>query len=199
MYHQGSRELQDHFDSRRIADRLEQVTVHAELHDGDVAFIEGSSMFFFATADGDGWPDVSYKGGRPGFVRCLDRRTIAFPSYDGNGMFRSLGNLAVNERVALLFVNFAQPDRLRVQGLASVDLDDPLVTSWEGAQAVVRVRVVRAFPNCPRYIHRMTLEALSVFAPAPGHEPPEPEWKAMEVFREFLPGVRPADDNGAPG
>ena len=94
--------------------------MHAELSDGDVGFIEGSSMFFLATADADGWPDVSYKGGRPGFVRCLDRRTIAFPSYDGNGMFRSLGNMLVNDRVSLLFVDFEHPDRLRVQGTAAV-------------------------------------------------------------------------------
>ena len=188
MYHDGHRELQDRFDSRRIADRLEQVTVHPELSDGDVAFVERSPMFFLATADADGWPDVSYKGGRPGFVRCLDRHTIAFPNYDGNGMFRSLGNLLVNDRVSLLFVDFEHPDRLRIHGTASVSApDDPLVASWEGAQAIVRVTVVRAFPNCPRYIHRMKVEELSKYAPAPGHDPPEPEWKAMEVFRDFLP------------
>jgi predicted pyridoxine 5'-phosphate oxidase superfamily flavin-nucleotide-binding protein len=189
MYHDGQRELQDRFDSRRIADRLEQVTVHATLSDGDVAFIEASTMFFLATADADGWPDVSYKGGRPGFVRCLDRSTIAFPSYDGNGMFRSLGNIVINDRVALLFVNFEHPDRLRVHGAASVAEADPLLSTWAGAQAVVRVNVVRAFPNCPRYIHKMALDQLSVFAPAPGHQPPEPEWKTMEVFRDYLPGA----------
>lgn len=193
MYNDGHRQLQDRFDSRRLADRLEHVTVHTELSDGDVSFIQASPMFFLATADDEGWPDVSYKGGRPGFVRCLDRRTIAFPSYDGNGMFRSLGNMLVNARVAMLFVNFEQPDRLRVHGSASVGDDDALLASWEGAQAVVRVTVVRAFPNCPRYIHRMVLEELSVFAPAPGHQPPEPGWKAMEAFRDYLPATRPAD------
>ena len=187
MYHDGNRELQDRFDSRRIADRLEQVTVHHDLWDGDVELIERSPMFFLATADEDGWPDVSYKGGRPGFVRCLDRATIAFPSYDGNGMFRSLGNALVNDRVALLFVDFEHPNRLRVQGRASVADDDPLVGTWDGAQLVVRVAVERAFPNCPRYIHRMALQELSVYAPAPGHEPPEPQWKRMDVFKDFLP------------
>ena len=189
MYHQGNRELQDRFDSRRIADRLEQVTVHDQLSGGDVALIERSTMFFLATADADGWPDVSYKGGNPGFVRCLDRRTVAFPSYDGNGMFRSLGNILVNDRVGLLFVDFEKPDRLRIQGMATVAVDDPLRDTWPGAQLVVRVVVVRAFPNCPRYIHRMALEELSVYAPAPGHEPPEPEWKRMEEFRDHLPGT----------
>ena len=192
MYNDGSRELQDRFDSRRIADRLEQVTVHDELWDGDVSLIESCAMFFLATADRDGWPEVSYKGGRPGFVRCLDRRTLAFPSYDGNGMFRSLGNALVNDRVGLLFVDFEHPGRLRVQGRASVADDDPLLPSWEGAQLVVRVAVERAFPNCPRYIHRMTLEELSVYAPAPDNEPPEPEWKRMDLFKGYLPGEPPA-------
>lgn len=191
LYHEGSRRLQDLFDSRRIADRLEQVTVHDQLSDGDVALIERSTMFFLATADAEGWPDVSYKGGQPGFVRCLDRRTVAFPSYDGNGMFRSLGNVLVNDRVALLFVDFARPNRLRAQGVATVSGDDPLLETWAGAQLVVRVAVERAFPNCPRYIHRMKLEELSVYAPAPGHEPPEPEWKRMAEFRDHLPGTTP--------
>lgn len=187
MYHDGNRELQDHFDTRRLADRLEQITVHTALHDGDVAFIERSPMFFLATTDADGWPDVSYKGGRAGFVRCLDRQTVAFPSYDGNGMFKSLGNVLVHDRVGLLFVDFEQPNRLRIQGTASVTVDDELLGSWAGAQAVVRVRVERAFPNCPRYVHRMTLDEVSVYAPGPDHVPPEPEWKRMDVFRDALP------------
>ena len=189
MYNDGSRELQDRFDSRRIADRLEEVTVHDELWDGDVRLIESCAMFFLATADRDGWPEVSYKGGRPGFVRCLDRRTIAFPSYDGNGMFRSMGNALVNDRVGLLFVDFEHPNRLRVQGRATVADDDPMLDTWDGAQLVVRVAVERAFPNCPRYIHRMSIEELSVFAPAPGHEPPVPDWKRMDLFKDYLPGT----------
>lgn len=187
MYHDGSRRLQDRFDSRRLADRLEQITVHRELSEGDVAFVQRASMFFLATTDADGWPDVSYKGGRPGFVRCLDGRTIAFPSYDGNGMFRSLGNILVDGRVALLFVDFERPNRLRIHGTASIADDDPLLQTWDGAQLVVRVAVERAFPNCPRYIHRMAPVELSVYAPAPGHHPPVPEWKRDEAFREYLP------------
>jgi predicted pyridoxine 5'-phosphate oxidase superfamily flavin-nucleotide-binding protein len=187
MYHDGNRELQDRFDSRRIADRLEQVTVHHELNDNDIEFIETSPQFFLATVDDTGWPDVSYKGGRPGFVRCLDRTTIAFPAYDGNGMFKSLGNVLLDGRVGLLFVDFEHPRRLRVQGTATVDDDDPLVGTWEGAMLVVRVKVEVAFPNCPRYIHRMALQELSVYAPAPGHEPPVPDWKKYDVFRDYLP------------
>lgn len=191
MYHEGSRTLQEHFDSTRIADRLEKVTVHTELFDGDVDFIENASMFFLATADPDGWPDCSYKGGLPGFVKVLDRSTIAFPHYDGNGMFRSLGNLVVNPKVGMLFIDFAHPNRMRINGVAAVVEDGDLVDRFEGAQAAVRVDIERIFPNCPRYIHRMELVEHSTYAPRPGHEPPEPEWKQMPVFRDALPGTDP--------
>jgi uncharacterized protein len=188
MYHRGSRELQDHFDSRRLADRLEQVTVHRELSDDDAEFIGRSSMFFLATADGDGWPDCSYKGGVPGFVRVVDPTTLVFPSYDGNGMFRSLGNIVVNPRVGMLFVDWERPKRLRVNGTATLHDSGELLAGFEGAELVVRVTTERIFPNCPRYIHRMEMLEQSVYAPRPGHVPPEPEWKQMELFRDHLPG-----------
>ena len=187
MYNDGSRALQDRFDSRRIADRLEQVTLHPELTVDDIEFVEQCSMFFLATADEDGWPDCSYKGGSPGFVTVLDPKTIVFPSYDGNGMFRSLGNIVVNPRVGMLFIDFGQPNRMRVNGTATVETDGDLVERFDGAQVVVRVAVERVFPNCPRYIHRMDLVEQSVYAPRPGHVPPEPEWKRMDVFRDALP------------
>jgi predicted pyridoxine 5'-phosphate oxidase superfamily flavin-nucleotide-binding protein len=188
MYHEGSRELQDRFDSRRIADRLEQVTVHTEFTDDDAAFVERSPMFFLATTDTNGWPDCSYKGGMPGFVRLVDSKTLVFPSYDGNGMFRSLGNIMVNPKVGLLFIDWERPNRMRVSGMASVHDDEQLLESFEGAQLVVRVTAERIFPNCPRYIHHMQLLEHSVFAPRPGHSPPVPDWKKMDIFRDHLPG-----------
>ena len=187
MYHDGSRALQDRFDSRRIADRLEQVTVHTELTAGEAAFVQRAPMFFLATADADGWPDCSYKGGLPGFVKVLDPTTLTFPSYDGNGMFRSLGNLVVNPRVGMLFIDFAHPSRIRIGGSATIHDDHELLDAFEGAQAVVRVAIERVFPNCPRYIHRMELVEHSVYSPRPGHTPPEPDWKQMAVFRDALP------------
>lgn len=189
MYHPGSRELQDRFDSRRLADRLEQVTVHDTIDDGDRATVAAARFFFLATADADGWPDVSYKGGEPGFVRVVDERTLAFPSYDGNGQFRSLGNILVNPRVGLLFIDFEHPGRMRVNGTASLHDDAETTAAFEGAQLVVRVEVERIFPNCPRYIHRMQLVEPSPYSPRPGHEPPVPEWKKMPVFRDVLPGT----------
>lgn len=191
IYGEGARELQDRFDSRRLADRLEQVTLHDRLTPGDTRFVEGAAQFLLGTIDADGWPDVSYKGGRPGFVRVLDDRTLVFPSYDGNGMFRSLGAILEEPRVALLFIDYAQPDRMRLQGRAQLTDDPELLASFEGAQLVVRVTVERVWPNCPRYVHRMELAELSPYAPEPGHVPPVPEWKEMDVFRDVLPGTPP--------
>ncbi len=83
-------------------------------------------MFFLATADREGRPQCSYKGGEPGFVRVLDQHTVAFPNYDGNGMYLSMGNLSVNPQVGMLFIDFVseRPSRLRLNGLAHIDEDD---------------------------------------------------------------------------
>ena len=196
LYHDGSRRLQDRFDTRRLADRLEQVIAHAVFTDGDRAFIESRSMFFLATADTEGRPDCSYKGGRPGFVKVVGPGTLAFPSYDGNGMFKSLGNLLVNPSVGLLFIDFESPKRLRVNGRASIDERDPLLADFVGAQLLVRVEAAAIFPNCPRYIHKMQPVETSPYAPAEGHTPPVPEWKTRPVFREVLPPGDPACSAG---
>jgi len=187
LYHSGSRALQDRFDSRRLADRLEDVKVSATIDAGDRAFIESMDMFFLATADADGRPNCSYKGGEPGFVRVLDDRTLAFPSYDGNGMFVSAGNVLVNAEVGLLFISFERQRRLRLNGTATIDPDDALAPSWPGAQLVVRVRAREVFPNCPRYIHRYDLVERSRFVPRAGTEPPVPEWKTHDWARDVLP------------
>lgn len=187
MYHAGSRSLQDAFDTRRLADRLQQTLSRTAFTAEDTAFVASQAMFMLATADAGGWPECSYKGGVPGFVRVLDEHTLAFPSYDGNGMFRSLGNVLVNPRVGLLFIDFEQPKRLRVQGRADIDAADPLIERFEGAQRVVRVRVERIFPNCPRYIHPMKLVSVSDHAPREGYTPPDAAWKRFEMFRDALP------------
>jgi hypothetical protein len=200
MYHDASRALQDRFDTRRLADRIAEKLSRTAFTDEDTVFIASQAMFFLATADAQGWPECSYKGGVPGFVRVLDAQTLAFPSYDGNGMFRSLGNLLANPRVGLLFIDFERPRRLRVQGLASLDHDDPLRSEWPGAQCVVRVRAERIFPNCPRYIHRMERLEVSPYAPCDNHQPPPAAWKRFEMFRDVLPKGDPAASaDTAPG
>jgi uncharacterized protein len=188
LYNEGSRELQDRFDTRRIADRLEEVTVHDRFAEGDRQTIESAAMFFLATADADGWPDVSYKGGLPGFVRVVGDDTLAFPNYDGNGMYKSWGNVLLNPKVGLLFIVWGEhPHRMRVQGTATIHHDDPLLPEYPGAQFIVRVKAERIFPNCPRYIHKMELKEYSIFAPRSDYKPPVPDWKKMDVFRDALP------------
>src|SRR3954471_18218958 len=114
LFHEGSRALQDAFHSRPIADRLETVTLHTAFTPSDRGFIESAIYFFLATADVEGRPDVSFKGGPAGFVRVTGPGELAFPDYDGNGMFRSLGNLSVNPNVGLLFIAMhGRPRRLR--------------------------------------------------------------------------------------
>jgi len=187
FFHEGMRAWQDCFDSRRLADRLEERLGRNRFTADDRAFIESRTMFFLATADESGRPDCSYKGGDAGFVRVTADDELAFPSYDGNGMFRSIGNLSRHAPVGLLFIDFEQPRRLRVNGLASVRPDDPLLGEFTGAQLVVRVRATHIFPNCPRYIPRMQLAEASPYVPRPGVEPPVPAWKRFEMFSDVLP------------
>ncbi|HEU0199055.1 MAG TPA: pyridoxamine 5'-phosphate oxidase family protein [Burkholderiaceae bacterium] len=192
VYHDGMRRLQDRFDTRRLADRLDEKLGRTSFTAEDRAFIESRQLFFLATADADGRPDCSYKGGAPGFVRVTDVNELAFPSYDGNGMFRSLGNVLVNPAVALLFIDFEQPNRLRVNGRAFVVDDDPLLENFAGAQLVVRVRADLIFPNCPRYIHRMSIAEASPYVPRAGYTPPIPRWKRFDMFADVLPRDDPA-------
>jgi len=187
MYHDGMRRLQDLRETRPIADRLEQVTVHSAFSDDDRAFIERAAMFFIATADAQGRPDCSYKGGLPGFVRVLDERTLAIPDYDGNGMYRTWGNVLVNPRVGLLFLDFEKPRRIRINGTAQLLEDDPLRAEFPGAVFIVRVTADLIFPNCPRYLHEMKLLEHSVYAPRPQHVAPVPAWKTFKEFRDALP------------
>jgi predicted pyridoxine 5'-phosphate oxidase superfamily flavin-nucleotide-binding protein len=187
MYHDGNRRLQDQFDSRRISDRLEEKLTRTAFTADDKAFIESAIYFFISTADAEGRPDCSFKGGAPGFVRVTGESEVAFPDYDGNGMFKSLGNLLVNANVGLLFIDLHdRPRRLRVNGSASVRRDDPLLGETVGAQLIVRVTARAIFPNCPRYIPKMQLAEPSIYVPQAGAEPVEPAWKGFDLFKDYV-------------
>ena len=192
-YHAGSRELQDRFDTRRLADRLEERRSRDHIRPEDRELVERLDMFFLATADAEGQPQCSYKGGDPGFVRVLDEHTLAFPNYDGNGMYLSWGNTLLNPKVGLLFVDFVaeRPSRLRIEGTASIDEHDELIAAYPEAQFVVRVHAAKVFPNCPRYIHRMALVERSPYVPRADKPTPIPEWKRGELAS----GVLPAGDS----
>src|SRR6185437_11051662 len=171
MYHHGNRQLQDRFDSRRISDRLEERLTRTTFTADDKTFIETCAYFFIATADAQGRPDCSFKGGMPGFVRVTADNEIAFPDYDGNGMFKSLGNLIVNENIGMLFIAMHdKPKRLRVNGVARVSDNDPLLSETVGAQLIVRVTARAIFPNCPRYIPAMGAIEPSMYVPIAGQD-----------------------------
>jgi predicted pyridoxine 5'-phosphate oxidase superfamily flavin-nucleotide-binding protein len=187
FYHEASRQLQDAFHSRQIADRLEECTLHTAFTPSDQAFIESAIYFFLATADAEGRPDVSFKGGPAGFVRVTGAAELAFPDYDGNGMFRSLGNLGANPNVGLLFIAMhGRPRRLRISGTARIDRSDPLLARTVGAQMIVRVAATAIFPNCPRYIPQLELVAESPFVPKPGEDFIEPGWKHADEFADAI-------------
>src|SRR5215470_8055503 len=165
MYHDGNRRMQEAFGSRPMADRLEEKQTRAAFNDTDRELIENAIYFFIATADAEGRPDCSYKGGAPGFVRVVGPDELAFPDYDGNGMFLAMGNIAVNAHVGLLFIDFEKPKRLRVEGTARASRDDPLLAHTVGAQLIVRVKARAIYPNCPRYIPKMMLVETSTSPP----------------------------------
>ena len=193
-YHDASRGLQDRFDTRRLADRIDERIVHSTIDEDDRAFIERCDMFFIATADTEGRPQCSYKGGDPGFVRVLDDRTIAFPVYDGNGMYLTAGNVVANPHVGLLFIDFERRRRMRLNGTASIADDDPLLAEYPQAQLVVRVAASEVFPNCPRYIHEYQLVQRSRFVPRDECQTPVPAWKTREWSHDALPRDDPAYD-----
>ena len=191
MYHEGNRALQDAFGSRALADRLDQKLRRDRFNDEDAAFIGSQGFFFIATADAEGRPDCSFKGGPPGFARVAAPDLLVFPDYDGNGMFKSLGNLGANPHLGLLFIAMGEaPKRLRVNGTAKVVGDDPLMAEIPGAQLLVKVTPVDIFPNCPRYVPNMTLVAPSAYLPAADAPPLEPKWKSFELFSDVVPPRR---------
>jgi predicted pyridoxine 5'-phosphate oxidase superfamily flavin-nucleotide-binding protein len=187
IYTSAQRTLQDQFDTRRLADRLNNAVIHDVISPSDKAFIERMDMFFLATVSAEGHANCSYKGGEPGFVKVIDEHTIAFPNFDGNGMYLSMGNVLETSQVGLLFIDFENQWRMRLNGEATIDASDPLLANYPEAQFMVRVRAREVFPNCPRYIHKMQLVARSRFVPKEACETPVPAWKAGDWVADVLP------------
>ena len=194
IYRESHRQLQDAYDTRRLADRLNESLLHDTIQPSDKDFIERMDMFFLATVDDRGHVNCSYKGGEPGFVRVVDERTIAFPNYDGNGMFLSMGNISEARQVGMLFIDFENQERMRLNGEATIHFDDPLLRDLPEAQFMVRVQAREIFPNCPRYIHKMKLVERSRFVPKNECETPVPDWKKGDWVSDTLPASDPAHD-----
>jgi len=187
MFSSSQRALQERFGTAALADRVSMITMHAEVTDAEKAFIESRDLFFLSTVDDEGQPTCSYKGGAVGFVRVVDAGTIAFPSYDGNGMYLSMGNIGTHAKVGLLFIDFETPNRLRLHGEARIDPNDPLLADYPGADLIVRVAISKLFVNCPRYIHRYQKLGDSVYVPKAGCATPPAKWKRIDAFGDVLP------------
>jgi hypothetical protein len=194
IYHDGSRQLQDEFDTRRLADRLDEAIVQDSILPSDKDFIERLDMFFIATVDERGHANCSYKAGEPGFVRVLDEHTLAFPNYDGNGMYLTMGNVLKTRQVGLLFIDFENQKRMRLNGEATIHRDDALMPEYPEAQFIVRVRAREVFANCPRYIHQMKLVQRSRFVPKKECQTPVPGWKKGEWVADTLSANDSAHD-----
>jgi hypothetical protein len=186
FYGEPHRQFQTQHGTCALADRLEAMA-HAEFTEDERAFVESRTMFFLSTVDHLGRPTVSYKGGAPGFVRIAPDNTVQFPCYDGNGMFLSLGNIAANPQIGMLFIDFEEPRRLRLQGTALVLRDPDLLVQCPGALYVVSVRPEAIFVNCGRYIHRSGDKALSPHIPDRHGRQPFPAWKRLDIFSDVLP------------
>ena len=187
MFHDKQRDLQDRFDTQKLADRLHEIIIQAIISPEDQDYIADKNMFFLATVDDQGQANCSYKGGARGFVNIIDEKNLAFPIYDGNGMYMSTGNVLANPNIGMLFIDFERQSRLRVNGIATIDFNDPLMAEYPEAQMIVRVAVREVFPNCPRYIHKMRLVEESAFVPSAHCETPAPPWKSLALVADVLP------------
>lgn len=188
FYSEQHRQLQDQNDTRKLADKLEQIIIENQINEQHQPFIESRDFFFLTTIDHRGYPTCSYKGGNPGIVRVIDPQTLCFPSYDGNGMFLSIGNILANTKIGMLFIDFETPHRVRVQGDAVIQPDDPLLSEYPGAEMIVRVKISEIFINCPRYVHRMQRIESSKYVPQAEMETPAAQWKRIDALQDVLPG-----------
>jgi hypothetical protein len=192
FYSQDHRSVQDRYGTRALADRLESMIVHPSFTEADIAFIQSREFFFLATVDASGHPTVSFKGGNPGVVK-VENNELVIPCYDGNGMFLSVGNIAADPKVGLLFIDFEKPWRMRVQGLARLD-EGAALCGMPGAILLLRIEPKQIFVNCPRYVPRYAKIESSKFNPDAQGKAPLPDWKRLKEVHDVL---RPEDQQAA--
>jgi len=197
FFHPGMRELQDRFEGRAVPDRLADNRMRTIFSGTDREFIETSSFFFLSTATPES-VDCSFKGGDPGFVRVVGENVLEWPDYDGNRMYRSLGNIIRNPRVGLMFIRFDGTRfdgsaRLRVNGTAVLDESDAAREGLPGAKRIIRMTAEHIFTNCPRYIPVMATGEGSAYTPRDGYTPPDPAWKSRDFVKDIFDEERGGD------
>ena len=186
FYGEQNRKFQDDFGTRILSDRLKEVIFNTEFDDDNKAFIEQLSSFFLSSIDHQGRPTVSHKGGDPGFVKIIDKNTLIFPSYNGNGMYLSMGNISANPQVGLLFISFETPRRVRMQGTATVSKDPILMEHYKEAELVVSVTLTELWINCPRYVPQYEKVRESRYVPRENNETPLAGWKQIDGVGDVL-------------
>jgi predicted pyridoxine 5'-phosphate oxidase superfamily flavin-nucleotide-binding protein len=186
FYGEQNRKLQDDFGTRALSDRLREAIFNTEFDDDNKAFIEHSSSFFLSSIDHQGRPTVSHKGGDAGFVKIIDKNTLIFPSYNGNGMYLSMGNISANPQVGLLFISFETPRRVRMQGTATVSKDPVLMAHYQEAELVVSVQLTELWINCPRYVPQYEKVRESRYVPRENTETPLAGWKQIDAVADVL-------------
>lgn len=190
FYSPEMRRLQDARDGRRVADALEKHRLHSAFWEDERAMIGAAPFFFIATSDGP-YTDCSIRSGDPGFVRIVGDNQLEWTEFDGNSMYRTLGNLSANPHVGLLFVSFdGASRRIRISGRAVLDTRTDPVKTGE-TDMIVRVTCDEIYPNCPRYMPDLASGTLSPNVPREGHQPPPPEWKTRDYIRDILPDGDP--------
>ena len=183
MYHSGHRELQKRFDGVELADALEQMNNQLTFQPKDKEFIENVDFFFLATAFKES-VDCSFKGGVKGFIKVTGENPLEFPDYDGNSMYRSLGNILKSPNIGMIFIEFSeQPRRLRVNGQATIREGK----SRSDAKLIISVKATEIFPNCPRYIPDLQSNKPSKFLPDESGYGAKPDWKNQKEYRNYLP------------
>lgn len=186
LYGDAQRALQDKFEARKLADKVAGIIIHDEVMDDEKAFIESRDFFFLTTLTETGHPTVSHKGGAPGFVQVADNNTLVFPSYDGNGMYLSMGNIAARAKIGMLFIAFDTPHRIRVQATAELSDDPAWKAKFPGCELVVKAKIDQMWMNCPRYIHPHKRLEQSRYVPDANGDAPMPAWKRIDIVQEDL-------------
>ncbi|MCH2352137.1 MAG: pyridoxamine 5'-phosphate oxidase family protein [Pseudomonadales bacterium] len=186
FFSKSHRQLQREYNTTRLADRLLDSAVTERLSDKQSTFIHQRNMFFLSTVDEFGFPTCSYKGGHTGFVRVINNNKLVFPSYDGNGMFLSVGNIESHNKVGMLFMDFGTPQRLRVTGQARCVSTGSIVDSYPGADLVVEVLVKNVWINCPRYVHPMRAVEQSPYIPDREGVATIALWKRIDLMQDVL-------------
>jgi predicted pyridoxine 5'-phosphate oxidase superfamily flavin-nucleotide-binding protein len=171
-YTRSVRAAQQHYGSREAERYREPHTgqinsLYEGLTAAEASFISERDSFYQSTVSDSGWPYVQHRGGPTGFLKVIDRRTIAYADFGGNRQYVSVGNLGFNHRIALIMTDYASRQRLKIFGIARIvdkEVNPELLSQL--TTPAYRARIERAIIievqasdwNCPQHITRRFTE-----------------------------------------